>query len=266
MDDYPYWQRQTVEKPLFQDLLWSRPENKRLAGKLLIIGGHAQSFAAAAESFATAEKAGAGSIRVLLPDYLHKTVPAALLPGEFAPSTPSGSFAKQALSLFLEHSAWADAVLVAGDLGHNSETAILLEAWLDKFTGPVTLTKDAVDYISAAPKSVIDRFNTTLVLSFAQLQKLGVSSKFTRAFTFDMGALKLVEMLHEFTQNHKVELVVKYLDQIIVAVNGQVSSTKLQKDLETWRVQSATYTSIWRMQNPSKPFEALTTALIAQQG
>ena len=45
-----YWQRQTSEKPLFADVLWSRPENRNLAGKLLIAGGNLYGFAAPAES------------------------------------------------------------------------------------------------------------------------------------------------------------------------------------------------------------------------
>ena len=52
--DRTYWHKQTVEKPLFPDILWSRPQNKRQAGKLLIVGGHAESFAAVGEAYAAA--------------------------------------------------------------------------------------------------------------------------------------------------------------------------------------------------------------------
>ena len=55
-------------------MLWSRPENKKHAGKLLVVGGNAQGFAAAAEGYSYADKAGAGTVRVLLPDSLQKTV------------------------------------------------------------------------------------------------------------------------------------------------------------------------------------------------
>ena len=75
----------------------SRPENKLQAGKLLIVGGHAQGFARPAEAFALAEKAGAGSVRVLLPDALQKTLGKAFLGAEFAPSSPSASIVLEIL-------------------------------------------------------------------------------------------------------------------------------------------------------------------------
>ena len=96
--DNTYWHRQTTEKPLFPDLLWSRPENKRHAGKLLIIGGNEHEFAAPAEAYAEAAKAGIGTAKVLLPNKLQKTIGKILENGEYAPSNNSGSFAKSALA------------------------------------------------------------------------------------------------------------------------------------------------------------------------
>src|ERR1700749_1211633 len=119
--DRNYWHKQTTDKPLYPELLWSRPENKRFAGKLLIIGGSLHGFTAPAQAYAEALKAGIGSARVLLPDALQKTIGTVLEAGEFAPSTPSGSFSKQALAEALELSQWADGVLLAGDFDRNSE-------------------------------------------------------------------------------------------------------------------------------------------------
>jgi NAD(P)H-hydrate repair Nnr-like enzyme with NAD(P)H-hydrate dehydratase domain len=72
--DRDYWLRQDVKKPLFPDLMWSKPETKSQAGKLLILGGNVHGFSAAAESFNEATKAGIGTARVLMPDILQKTV------------------------------------------------------------------------------------------------------------------------------------------------------------------------------------------------
>ena len=44
-------QKQTKAKPFFPDLLWSRPENKFHAGKLLIVGGNAQAALAPAQAY-----------------------------------------------------------------------------------------------------------------------------------------------------------------------------------------------------------------------
>ena len=257
-----YWTRQTPGNPLYPDMLWSRPENKLQAGKLLIVGGNSQGFAAAGEAYNLAGLAGVGTARVLLPVALQKTVGRIFEVGEYAASTPSGSFGKAALAEYLDMSLWADGVLLAGDLGRNSETAILLESYLDKYKGQVTLTRDAVNYFGELPTVVLTRPNTLLVLSMSQLQKLGVSSRFTMAFTLGMDLLRLLENLHEFTKRYEVSIITKHHDTIIVAVNGQISTTKLATDLKIWRLRVATHASVWWLQNPKKSFEAFTTAVL----
>lgn len=257
-----YWLRQEPGKPLFPELEWSRPENRQAAGKLLVVGGNAHGFAAPAEAYTAAVKAGAGTVRVLLPDAIRKIVGMVLENGEFAPSTPvSGSFSQKALGDLLSLSAWADGVLLAGDMGRNSETAILLEKYLGKQLAAVTVTKDAVDYAVAAPHCILARTGTLLVLSLSQLQRLGIAAQFPRAVTFSMDLLHLVEWLHDFTTEHHCYVVVKHHTQIIAAVHGQVSSTRLNADIPVWRLRTAATASVWWMQNPSKPFEAITTAI-----
>jgi ADP-dependent NAD(P)H-hydrate dehydratase / NAD(P)H-hydrate epimerase len=256
-----FWQKQANNKPLFPDLLWSRPEQKSTAGKLLIIGGNLHAFGAPAEAFTEAEKAGAGTVRAVLPDATKKTVGRVLEHVEYAPSTPSGSFNQKALAELLELSQWADGVLVAGDLGRNSETAILLEKFIFKYTGQLTLTKDAADYAISSPDMLRKRGSTLLVLSFAQLQKLATGLGYDRAFTFDMDILRLVDTLHDFTTKFGVYIIVKHLDQIHCAVDGHIVSTKLEKEMEIWRVQAAAHASVWWLQNPSKPLEALATGV-----
>ena len=256
-----YWQRQASNRPLFPDLLWSRPENRAHAGKLFIAGGNKYSFSAAANAYGEAVATGIGVARALLPDSLQKTVGKVFEAGEYAPSTPSGSFAQTALSEFLGMSQWADATLLAGDFGRNSETAILLEKFAEKYDGLLTITQDAADYFIPAPAGLLMRRETLLVISFAQLQKLAMNAKFTTAFTFDMDFLHLIDALHEFTQVHEAFIVTKHLDTIFVAANGQVTSTRLSNDMTIWRVMTAAHAVVWWLQNSTKPLEALTTAI-----
>jgi hypothetical protein len=261
MDD-PYWHQQTVDKPLFPDLLWSRPENKRLAGKLLIIGGNLYGFAAPAEAYQAAMDAGIGVARVLLPDCLYKTLRQHMDMAEFAPSNPSGSFAQDALGAWLEQAAWSDGVLLAGDFGRNSETAIVIEKFLAKYSDPLIITKDAADYITANPAQALNRPNTTLVLSLSQLQRLAKSAGTTKAVTFKMDLLQLVDWLHDFTENHSVNIIVRHLGKLFVAVNGQVSTTKLAESSPSiWRVKIAAGAATWLIQQLSRPFEALSTSV-----
>jgi ADP-dependent NAD(P)H-hydrate dehydratase / NAD(P)H-hydrate epimerase len=259
--DQAYWHKQTHDKPLFPDLLWSRPENRAYAGKLLIIGGNAYGFAAPAEAYREAIQAGIGTIQALLPDAVKPSIGKILETGDFAPSTPSGSFSQKALNDFLIHAAWADGVLFAGDVGRNSETAIVFEKFMSHYSGQLTITKDAVDYMTAAPAHALHRENTAFVISFAQLQRMAVQAHYPTPFTFDMGAVRLTEALHAFTQTFTPHIITKLHDTIYVAAKGSVNTTKLATNMDTWRVRTAAHASVWWLQNSNKPFEALTTAV-----
>ncbi len=255
------WLRQTKQKALFEDLLWSKPENKKYAGKLLIIGGNQHGFAAPAEAYSAALKAGIGSVRVVLPDRLQKTVSKIFPAADFTASTPSGSFSQAALGEFIEQASWADGALIAGDLAHNSETAILLEKFATKYSGPLIITKDAANYFTLLPQPLLERQATTLVITIAQLQKLAKQAHFAKAFTFDMDVIRLAETLTEFTEQFPLYIVVKHLQNLFVSVKGQTSVTKLEEDLDPWRISTAASVAVWWLQNPNKPFEALTTAV-----
>ena len=257
-----YWHKQTTAAPLFPDLQWSRPENRQFAGKLLIVGGNVHGFAAAAEAYGVAEQAGIGTSRVLLPDVLRKTVSRIFPAAEYAPSTPSGSFGQRALGELLPLGDWADGVLLAGDLGRNSETAILLEKFVASHSGQVTMTRDAADYFTSSPRLILERPNTLLVISFAQLQKLALEAKHPAAFTFDMDLLRLIDQLHDFSRLYPLALMVRHLDNIIVAVGGEVSTTKVPAKQLMWRLRTAARASVWWLQQPTKGFAALSTAVI----
>jgi hypothetical protein len=72
----------------------------------------------------------------------------------------------------------------------------------------------------------------------------------------------LVDNLHEFTMKYPVLLITKHLRTVFVAAGGQVSSTKLDEDMEIWRVRVAAAASVWWLQNPKITYEALTTSLV----
>lgn len=257
-----YWHKQTTTKPLFPDLLWSRPETQALSGKLLIVGGNAHGFAAPAEAHAQAVAAGIGLTRVLLPHHVKRLLPSPLrLEMEFAPSNPSGSFARTALAELLDAATWADGVLLAGDLGRNSETAIVLEQFINKYQGPLTVTQDAADYFIKTPSPLLARPNSALVVSFAQLQKLAIHAQFETAFRYEMDLTQLVTALRLFSLEHSAAIATRQRDNVLVAADGKVSTTKLVIDTKIWRVRTAASVSVWQLQNPSQPFEALTTAI-----
>jgi NAD(P)H-hydrate repair Nnr-like enzyme with NAD(P)H-hydrate dehydratase domain len=246
-----YWLKQSGE-PLYPQLEWSRPETRAQAGKLLIIGGNKFGFAAPAEAYNAAQKAGVGAIRVLLPESLRRAVGKLFPEAEFAPSTMSGSFARTSLAELIGASMWADGVLFPGDLSRNSETTVALESYLHK---------DTADLLCQQPISVLHRPETLLVLAMGQLQKLGAEAHFPRAFTSKSGMVQLVDALHEFTKRFAPHIITKHQGYYIAAADGQISTTKINHEQAVWRLQTAAAASVWWLQNPGKPLEALTTAL-----
>ena len=256
-----YWHKQTTSAPLFPDLLWSRPENKAHAGKLLIVGGNVMGFSSPAEAYAESERAGVGLTRVLLPLAVQRSLPKGFLEAEFAPDTPSGSFAQAALGELLPASEWSDAVLLAGDFGRNSETAVLLEKFAAEYDGQLALCCDALDYFSASATELFSRNQTLIVTNMAQLQKLATNYKFPKPFTSSMDFLHTIDQLHELTMDTTAFVVLIHEKSIFVAANGEVSTTQFEKLPSLSK--TAGHATVWWLQNPLKPFEALSTAILA---
>jgi NAD(P)H-hydrate repair Nnr-like enzyme with NAD(P)H-hydrate dehydratase domain len=253
------WFRQ-ANKPLFEDLLWSRPENKRYAGKLLIVGGNLHSLAVPAAAFAAAEKAGIGTARVVLPGAAQKVLGRGFLEAEFAPNTPSGSFSREALAVILENAHWADGVLLAGDFGRNSETAILLESLLDKYTGPLVAAGDAVDYFLGGKSRLLERPNTVSLINLGKLQKLVKNNTPQDVIKHDMNLIDLVNILQKWTDGQNLGVVTRHQASLVAAYGGKVSTTTSEDEL-AWQIELAAYVATWLIQQPAKPFEAITTAI-----
>ena len=253
------WQRQTKDKTLFPELLWARPQNNRQAGKLLIIGGSQQNFAAVAETYNQAIKAGIGSARVVLPRSLQRTVGNFFPEAIFAPSTPSGSFSRASITELLVESAWADAVILGGNIGNNSETAIAIESFATKFVGPLIIGGDCIELLIISAKTLLVRPLTTLVLQFPQLQHLLTAAQYKVAVTSNLDLLQIVTILHDFTKQFPINLITEYATNISVAVDGKVSTTKIPQTTPN-SVALMAFSAVWLLQNPSKPFEALSTA------
>lgn len=239
-------------------MVWNRPENRLYAGKLAIIGGSKQGFSAPAEAYSAALAAGVGVARVLLPDALSKLVSKLFPEAEFAPSTPIGSFAIKALGEITPVVTWADGVLLAGDFGKNSETYVLLDRLREKHSGQLTIAGDAIQYVLTQAEAVTQRPETTLVMDFMDLQKLISAAKTPIAVTSNMDILRFVEVLHELSNSWRAHIIVKRDATIFVAANGTVTSTESSGSL----AHIAASASVWWLQNPQKPLQALTTSLI----
>jgi NAD(P)H-hydrate repair Nnr-like enzyme with NAD(P)H-hydrate dehydratase domain len=261
MQTHPYWQQQSPDKPLYPDIEWSKPERRDLAGRLGVIGGNKLGFAGVAEAYSTALTAGVGEVRVLLPDVLKKSIPPVITDTVFAPTTPSGSLASSALPDMTALGGWASGILLVGDAGRNSETAIAYERFLEAYEGPLTITRDAVDLIKNNPSRLVERPETMLVISFAQLQKLFSSVYYPKVLTFSMQLTMLIEAVHKFTTTYPTTLLVLHKDHIIAAYNGSVTSTPWENPMAIWRGQTAAKAASYWLWNRDTPLEAITASI-----
>jgi NAD(P)H-hydrate repair Nnr-like enzyme with NAD(P)H-hydrate dehydratase domain len=262
--DFSYWKKQSLETPLFPDIEWSKPEVRSMSGKLGIVGGNKLGFAGVAEAYSVASSAGVGQIRVLLPDILKKTIPATITDTMFAPTNPSGSLTKDASTDLATLGAWADGILMIGDAGRSSETAILYEQFLHDYTGQLIITRDAIDLVKNSSKALVERPNTLLIASFAQLQKLFQSVYYPKVLTFSMQLTNLVEALHKFTITYPVTIAVLHRETFIVAHQGAIVTTPWDNPMNIWRGNTAAKAATYWLWSPTKPLEATSTAIIAK--
>lgn len=257
-----YWLRQEPGKPLFPDVEWERPEQKALRGNLLIIGGSSHGFAAVAQAHADAKKAGVGEIRVVLPDALKKTIDGAGYDCVFVPTNPSGGITKDGLPQLKAAAAWATGILLIGDAGRNSETAIVYEQLLADFSDkPTIITRDAIDLLKGAWPQLLQREKTVFIATFAQLQKLFQSVYYPKTILFSMQLTSLVEALHKFTITYPAVITVFHQNQLIVAQSGAVTSTPWDEPMRIWRGSVGATAAVYAIQHP-KLLAAITTSLI----
>lgn len=230
MADYEYWLKQG-RKPIYAPLIdLERPEQRRMAGRLLIIGGSKGAFFAVAQAMQAAQEMGVGEVRALLPSSLRHQVPSSP-EVYFAEAESSGAFGKSAYLEMVEHATWADAVVIIGDIGKNAETSVTLAKFLkDCPEVPIYMTRDAVD---AAMPDVMNWAEirvalTGLMLSISQLQKLLRTLYYPKVITLSMPTNQLIEILHKFTISYPDMPIVTYHNgQIIAAHNGQIVTTAL---------------------------------------
>lgn len=262
MEAFPYWQQQQLDKALFPNIEWNKPEQRSQAGKLGIVGGNKLGFASVGEAYGVATQAGVGNVRVLLPDALKKAVPATITDIVYGASNPSGSLARDAKLELGALGSWADSILLIGDAGRNSETAIVYEEFVRDYSGMLTLTRDSIDLLMNAPELMAERDHTLLVVSFAQLQKLFSRVYYPKMLTFSMQLQQFVETIHKFTITYPVTIMTLHQDHLIIAHGGQVTTTPWQNPMAIWKGTVATHAAIYWLWSPSKPLEATTTSIL----
>jgi NAD(P)H-hydrate repair Nnr-like enzyme with NAD(P)H-hydrate dehydratase domain len=260
--DFDYWQKQAPDKPLFPDIVWDKPEQKALAGKLLLVGGSSSGFAAVAQAYQDSIKAGIGECRAVLPDSLKKSIGAGTLDCVFVPTNQSGGMSKEGLPAIKAAAAWTDTILYIGDAGRNSETSIVYEQLLQAFPDKLNvITRDAADLVKADWPELLQQPKTIFIMTLAQLQKLFQAVYYPKTILFSMQLTNLVEALHKFTVTYPATIVVFHQDQMVVAQDGQVTSTPWLEPMMIWRGTVAARAAVYAAHQPNKILKAITTSL-----
>jgi len=259
--DRTYWQKQTLKSPLFDGIIWGKPQRKDLLGKLLVVGGNSHAIGVPSSAFNIALEQGVGECKVAMPDKTRKLLGPKPPPNiELVASNPSGSFSSKAAIELKNQILSVNATIFAGDFGQNSETAILLEKLLG-LPGLQTYSDDSLDYFITKPLPILRRKDTLLVLDTTQLQKIALHAKLSHTFTHDMELLQFIDRLHEFTNMFCCNILISHKDQMLVASSGQVISTKVEAKANNWQITYATAATVWWLQNPSQPLQAISTAI-----
>lgn len=264
MQQFPYWRQQDPAKPLYPNIEWNKPEQRNLRGTLGIIGGNKLSFAGVAEAYSTALKAGAGEVKVLLPDALRKTIPPSITEAVFAPDNVSGSLSREALGDMQNLGAWSSGILLAGDAGRSSETAIVYDDFIGSYNQWITLTRDSSDLVRRSAPLMVERPQTLYVISFAQLQKLFQDVYYPKILTFSMQLAQLVENLHKFTLSYPVTIVTLHQGAIVLAHGGDVVTQQWANPMAIWRGHTAARAASYLLWGGTTPLESLTASIVAR--
>lgn len=256
-----YWKRQTPTKPLFADIEWSKPERRDMAGRLGIIGGNKLGFAGVAEAYSVALSAGVGQVRVLLPDVLKSTVPRTITDTVYAPSTPSGSLSRDGTGEMQALASYTQGILLAGDAGRNAETALAYEQFITDYQGLLTITRDSIDLVKNSSHLLVDRPQTLIVASFAQIQKLLQAIYYPKVMTFSLPLMQVVEIMHKFTITYPCTVAMLHRDHMIIAHDGQVVTQEWGAPLRIWRGETAARMASYWLWSPDRPLEAASASI-----
>lgn len=264
MDKLDYWQKLDPTKA--KDLEWNFPEQK--SNSIAVVGGNAGSFANVVKTAEYLSEAyPLKSVPLCLPDALKTTLPNSLPDLNFYKSTSAGSFAKS--RELNEKFAAADAVLLAGDLSKNAETAIAITDAIKatREAETLVLAKDSLDLVAPEMSSLIEDHKTVLLASMPQLQKLFRALLYPKMVLLSQPLLPTVETLHKFTLSYENTTVITFhAGQIVLANQGKILTFPLEKTKYTpltfftglLPADLAAY-NLW---NPSAPLLASASALV----
>jgi hypothetical protein len=83
---------------------------------------------------------------------------------------------------------------------------------------------------------------------------------YPKAITSSQDLIQVVEKLKELTNKYPASIITVHNENVIVAINAKVSTTKYSVKVDELELNLATQSAVWWLQNKTRSFEALTTA------
>jgi NAD(P)H-hydrate repair Nnr-like enzyme with NAD(P)H-hydrate dehydratase domain len=251
------WLTQTTTEPLFGDVWWSRPEHKRQAGSIVIIGGHTGSAAQLSTVFSAATDAGIGEVKLATPRSLKpllQTVPEA----HFLPNTSSGTLSETSETDLIAFVRWSNGLALV-DPGENSETSLLLSRLLSKESLPALITESALPVIAQDLSQLKDRPNTVMSSSVSGIQQLLKAAQSDQAVRHDMGVRPYTLALKQLTTDSPLFVISMIDEKIIVAHGGEAIVTPASDATDLTAL--SVFGFVWMIQQPQTPLESVATGV-----
>ncbi len=226
-------------------------------GRLLIVGGHRTEFSEVQAIYQMAEASGIGEVQAALPDSLHRLVGESGF-ARFVPASASGSLGKAALGQLIEAAQDFDGVVIGANLTNNSETAVMVESLVRQLEQRVIITEDAIEILRFSPALITGNPQALVVVTMRGLFALANHHHLPIAIKPHAGVVGKLEILAQLASISRCAYVV-FDREVMVSTSGKISLTPLAQPLSSWPAAAIGVGATLWLQQPSKPFEALTT-------
>ena len=246
-----------LDKPLYEDILWSRPV--RRTGRILLVGGHRDGFSELQKAYQGFEDAQVSECHLALPDKLSRLV-GSLEGISLLASTPSGSISRDALSELVYLANESDLVSLGPDLSNNSETTLAMQRLIAETRASILIPPQSAEQLLPEAGEWKNKENLLVFLNYKQLYKLASKLAVDATIPLNVTNDAIAEIALAVSKEFSPSIVVMMPDSIIIAVNGKASVTKTKTD-DLGKIIGLLGT-FW-LQNESKRYEALTTATLA---
>lgn len=241
-----------TDEPLYPDIVWNQPVNKRAGGHILIMGGHSRQFIRTQTVYKEAHQAGAGKITVVLPRPLQKVI-GSLPDCMFVAHTPAGSFSRQAEQEIYRYISEVDSVLLPGELSQNTETVGLLETLLNGMAKPSIITDEIIRALLHTPETI--QHADVLIATPQTLSELARTLHIP-VYVKTPDLQKEQRLLNAINEQLDSHIVCYGHEHILVGGQDRISMTPVDEHSPE---RLMAYAAVFFTQHTQK-FEALTTA------